>query len=129
MKIEVKPCENADVQRFAGDAKKEGVSLRATGATEWFLAVDGEAVVGCVALMRVGSAGRLKGAFVPPELRRRGIYRAMLEAVIAHGIEHGYRIFEGNAYHPAAPGTLAKLGFEHVGNNGKVPIYRRVVRE
>ena len=56
-----------------------------------WIAVDGDAVIGCVALQPLpAGVGEVKRMFVDPAWRGRGIARALLERLIASARERGH---------------------------------------
>jgi putative acetyltransferase len=57
-----------------------------------WIAVDGDAVVGCVALQPLpDGVGEVKRMFVDADWRGRGVGRALLETLIASARERGHR--------------------------------------
>lgn len=56
-----------------------------------FLAVDGDQVMGCVALRKIGNGvGEMKRLYVRPEFRGRGLGRTLTEKLIAEANQIGY---------------------------------------
>jgi ribosomal protein S18 acetylase RimI-like enzyme len=55
------------------------------------IAVDGEQLLGCVALRKIGHGiGEMKRLYVRPEFRGRGLGRTLTEKLIAEAIQIGY---------------------------------------
>ena len=56
-----------------------------------FLAVDGDEVIGCVALRKIDDrAGEMKRLYVRPQFRGRGLGRTLTEKLIAEAKQIGY---------------------------------------
>jgi GNAT superfamily N-acetyltransferase len=67
------------VKPFAARAAKDHVSITDTKFTEWFVVRLDGVIVGIAAMMLVASGYRLKGAWVDPEHRGKGIGLALTE--------------------------------------------------
>jgi putative acetyltransferase len=100
----------------------EGSILRKGGHV--FLAKHGEAVVGCVALIPMGSAYELGKMAVNPEVRGRGIGRRLLQHAIQESKRLGIRsLFLGsnkrleNAVH-----LYESEGFRHIARE-QMPVF------
>lgn len=74
---------HADIAPLAKAAARERVALGDTAQTDWYAVHDAGQVVGVGALIRVKLGYRIKGLFVRPEWRGRGVGRALLEALLA----------------------------------------------
>jgi GNAT superfamily N-acetyltransferase len=73
----------AYVAPFARRAAREHVSVSDTGATRWFGArVDG-AIVGFAGLLKFSTGYRIKGVWVEPAWRAKGIGDALATMLIA----------------------------------------------
>jgi ribosomal protein S18 acetylase RimI-like enzyme len=75
------------------DAEQFAHEYFGPGAGIW-LARDGEAVVGCIALrplLRFEHSGEVKRLYVKPEIRGQHIADRLLEALESYAVEAGYR--------------------------------------
>ena len=111
---------------FKSLAAKDHVSISDTMDTTWFLFEDGPfLVLGVCALMRRATGGRIKGVWVRPEHRGKGIGRQMTLALIEHAVDHMlcFRL-EALAHNPA---FYEGLGWERIGaptSNGAIWLAR-----
>ncbi len=83
-----------------------------------FLADDGDEVVGCVALRKIGNrVGEMKRLYVRPAFRGRGLGRALTEKLIAEAKQIGYaslRLDTLPGKMDQAVAIYRSLGFEEV---------------
>ena len=83
-----------------------------------FLADDGDEVVGCVALRKIGDrVGEMKRLYVRPAFRGRGLGRALTEKLIAEAKQIGYaslRLDTLPGKMDQAVAMYRSLGFEEV---------------
>ncbi|HEX9544764.1 MAG TPA: GNAT family N-acetyltransferase [Pyrinomonadaceae bacterium] len=83
-----------------------------------FLADDGDEVVGCVALRKIGNrVGEMKRLYVRPAFRGRGLGRALTEKLIAEAKQIGYaslRLDTLPGKMDQAVAMYRSLGFEEV---------------
>jgi len=83
-----------------------------------FLADDGDGVVGCVALRKIGDrVGEMKRLYVRPAFRGRGLGRALTEKLIAEAKQIGYaslRLDTLPGKMDQAVAMYRSLGFEEV---------------
>lgn len=87
----------------------------------WFLAMQGKRVVGFAALRKVGQHQSLVSAYVLPEARKSGAYRALLEARIRAA---GGAPLKAIATASAVP-ALRKAGLKSTGKRGSFTIMER----
>jgi GNAT superfamily N-acetyltransferase len=79
--LQVETCSFADVKPFASKASRERVKVDNPAGTAYYCVRNGSgSIAGFAALMLRGSAARLKGDFVLPEYRRRGIAKLLMAA-------------------------------------------------
>lgn len=76
--------------------------------------VDGRAV-GTAGLSLVGPDARLWGGGVLPDVRRRGVYRALLVARLRYAVKHGGRLALVKGRVQTSGPILRRAGFEKVG--------------
>ena len=83
--------EAPGVEQIRADAARLPGPYVAPHGGLW-IAVEGDAVVGCVALQPLPSGGgEVKRMFVDAEWRGRGVGRALLETLIASARDRGHR--------------------------------------
>lgn len=74
----------AVVQGYATDAIREHVKIIDYGPQmRWFRILDGAVMVGCLGLLRVNGHTELKGVYIVPQMRGRGIGTQATEAALA----------------------------------------------
>lgn len=71
---QVKECAFSDVRRFSSLAKKERSIVSETSNTQWFQIIEDGEVVGCCGCYITKKKIRLKGDYVLPQWRGRGLY-------------------------------------------------------
>jgi len=126
----VEKCEHQHVVVLASLSSKDRVNLlRPTRNTQWFRCVDvasGETIgAGGLLFLDDGSA-RIKGLFVHPSWRHRGVADHLNDERIAEATRRGCRVIEG--FTNATRWT--RRGFERVGqrHNG-IGIWRLIIRD
>lgn len=80
--------------------------------THLFLARHGGEPAGAAASMELERSTYLLGAIVLPELRRRGVYQALIHARLAHAAARGFRCATSIARVATSSPILVRLGFE-----------------
>jgi GNAT superfamily N-acetyltransferase len=88
---------------------------------EWFVARVGRKVAGFAALKTVGKHRSLVSAYVLPDFRRRGIYRELVVARLAH-VDNGP--LKAVATEASVP-TLKWAGLKATGARGKFTVMER----
>jgi GNAT superfamily N-acetyltransferase len=76
----------------------------------WFIAFDGERVVGFAALRIEGQSGTLCSAYVLPDYRRRGIYGRLITERIQYAGQQGMGTLKATATESSAR-ALQEAGF------------------
>lgn len=91
-----------------------------------FLAVDGNQVMGCVALRKIGDGvGEMKRLYVRPEFRGRGLGRTLTEKLIAEAKQIGYarlRLDTLPGKMDQAMAMYRSLGFQEIAPYYKNPV-------
>lgn len=112
-------------------ARADGVCMDASDAdrpTTWWVALVDGAVVGICGMMPVENGGqRLRGSWVAPGWRRRGIWWTMVQFRVTEAWERGAEWVETYAVHP---GPMLRRGWEVKSTkhrNGAVHVGRRLV--
>lgn len=72
--IELKECEYLAVSKYASLAKKERSIISKTHNTKWFEIIEEGEAVGCCGIYLAKYKIRLKGDYVLPQWRGRGLY-------------------------------------------------------
>ncbi|TCR98708.1 hypothetical protein EV281_10898 [Rhizobium sp. BK418] len=94
------------------------------GRHRWscFYALDGETPVGTGAMFASGSIAWLGGGTTVPSFRNRGAQKALIQARVQEGADHGVSTFVVETEVPSADkpnisnANLAKMGFVHTYN-------------
>ena len=86
----------------------------------FFVAADGNQLLGCVGWRRHGADAELKRMFTVPAARGRGVARLLLAAVEASAREAGLRrvILETGDKQPEAIGLYISAGYERIPDFG-----------
>lgn len=101
------------VRSLASRAAREHVSISPTAATRWFAVQDGELVRGVAGLLALaGGALRIKGVWVEPEQRGRGLGDALVQHLIALARDECASSIEAYAHNP---GYYLAQGFRSIG--------------
>jgi putative acetyltransferase len=90
------------------------------------LAVDGQQVMGCVALRKIGDGvGEMKRMYVRPEFRGRGLGRTLTETLIAEAKQIGYARLRLDTLPGKMDQAIAmyrSLGFQEIAPYYKNPV-------
>jgi N-acetylglutamate synthase-like GNAT family acetyltransferase len=115
----------AVVQPLARRAARDRVSISNTRATRWFAAVQSGAIVGVAGLLKFSTGLRIKGVWVDPAWRGRGIGDALTARLIAAAEEECAPAIEAFAYRPD---YYEARGFVRYGvlPNGAVKVRKRL---
>jgi N-acetylglutamate synthase-like GNAT family acetyltransferase len=113
----------ADVLPFRGRAAAEHVSISDTRATRWFVLRKGKIIVAIAGLMKVGSGFRIKGVWVDPAVRGRGLGTHLTGALMEVAEQACASTIEALAYNPA---FYEGRGFLRIGvqPNGAIRVRR-----
>jgi N-acetylglutamate synthase-like GNAT family acetyltransferase len=101
--FKITPCDFQSIAHLANKAAGDRVSISDTKLTKWFKSTDeDQKVTGCAAAMKVAGCGiRIKGVWVSPSHRKKGIGEAFVD-VITRDAEHNCVSFlEAFAYNKA----------------------------
>jgi N-acetylglutamate synthase-like GNAT family acetyltransferase len=99
--VTVESVPFADIRHCIARAARDHVSLSDTRNTDWFVVREDGAIVGIAGLMAVQSGYRLKGAWVDPAYRGRGIGLALTEKRIQLAEQRCGSFIETLSLHPA----------------------------
>jgi GNAT superfamily N-acetyltransferase len=105
---------------YASRAAREHVSIANTRDTRWYGGFDeAGTLVGVAGLLKLRSAVRIKGVWVAPSHRARGLGRAFVDHLIAIGDDECSPAIEAYVWNPV---FYEGLGFIQIGNlpNGAV---------
>jgi hypothetical protein len=72
--IELKESQYLEVSKYSLLAKKERSIVSNTGNTKWFQIIENGEEIGCCGIYLAKNKIRLKGDYVLPQCRGRGIY-------------------------------------------------------
>ena len=91
-----------------------------------FLAVEGDEVMGCVALRKIGArVGEMKRLYVRPEFRGRGLGRTLTEELIAEATRMGHASLRLDTLPGKMDQAMAmyrSLGFQEIAPYYKNPV-------
>jgi predicted GNAT family acetyltransferase len=72
--VVIKPVNFASIKPFAAAASRDRVSLSDTKGTEWFIGYDeNDTIMVMAGLLKTPYGYRIKGVYVPPALRGKGL--------------------------------------------------------
>lgn len=100
----------AEVARWRSAAAKERTAVADSRDTSWYVYGD----VACAGLLMVGTGVRIKGVFVAPQARGRGIGTLLTEHLIELSLSCGATFVEAYAWNP---GWYESRGFKEIGRN------------
>ena len=110
------------VLRYGGNGDDTPVALTDFDPPDgrFFVAADGDQLLGCVGWRRHGADAELKRMFTVPAARGRGVARLLLAAVEASAREAGLRrvILETGDKQPEAIGLYISAGYERIPDFG-----------
>ena len=108
--------------RYGGNGDDTPVTLTDFDPPDgrFFVAADGDQLLGCVGWRRHGADAELKRMFTVPAARGRGVARLLLAAVEASAREAGLRrvILETGDKQPEAIGLYISAGYERIPDFG-----------
>jgi len=108
--------------RYGGNGDDTPVALTDFDPPDgrFFVAADGDQLLGCVGWRRHGADAELKRMFTVPAARGRGVARLLLAAVEASAREAGLRrvILETGDKQPEAIGLYISAGYERIPDFG-----------
>lgn len=84
---EIQPVPFAEVQHLAAAAAKDRVSISETQGTQWFVMREDGKIIATGALLRRNAIARLKGIWVEPGHRHRGVGESVTLQLIAHAVD------------------------------------------
>lgn len=112
-----------EVQPFARQAAREHVSISETRDTRWFVGVVQGDIAGVAGLLRFRSQLRIKGVWVSPHFRGRGLGNAFVQHFLAIAEDECAPLIEAFVANVA---YYQSLGFKACGTlpNGAVKMRR-----
>jgi len=120
----IRPCSFNEIKGYASKAAREHVSLKDGGKTQWYVAENEGKIQGMAGLLPLARNGiRVKGVYVLPTDRKRGIGSQMTEYLMNKAIESGIERIEAYALNPD---FYLKRGFKETGRlpNGAVKVVK-----
>jgi GNAT superfamily N-acetyltransferase len=96
--VTVQRATYADVAPLAPAARREqGADIaNLKRPIDWFTCtVDGQ-LAGCIGLLRLGKRGRIRGWYVVPAYRGRGLGKMLLAYALRHAVTSGLKLVEMN---------------------------------
>lgn len=115
------------VAPLAREAARERVAVTNTAATTWLAVYDGARLVGCggVLVTAGGQKARVKGIYMKPELRGRGVGSVLTQTLLDIARNQGVTVWEAYAH---APAWYLRRGFTLAGKTALgVPILRKTL--
>lgn len=109
--MEIKKVEFGDIKHLSAKASKESVSISDTSKTLWFAAYVDNEIVGCAGIYEALPYHRLKGIWIMPEYRGKGIGKKLTE----HRLEYCEDIFVGVEVYALHPKFYKERGFVEYG--------------
>ncbi len=91
----------ATVAPLARRASADRVSISDTGNTRWYVILGGGRIEAVAGLIRVGSGARIKGVWVEPACRGRGIGAHLVDFLLRVADQACCSSVEALAYNPA----------------------------
>jgi N-acetylglutamate synthase-like GNAT family acetyltransferase len=115
----------AAVQPFASRASREHVSISNTRSTRWFAALAGGRIVGIAGLLKFATGLRVKGVWVDPDFRGKGIGNDLATRLIEVAEHECAPAIEAFAWRPD---YYEGRGFERCGAlpNGAIRVRKRL---
>lgn len=101
-------------------ALHEDLAAMRTAGLTWLAAVDGDRLLGAVAFAQTAEEVDVHRLVVAPDRHRRGVGRALVEAVLARAGGRRVLVSTGRGNRPARL-LYASLGFRHVGDVQVLP--------
>jgi len=120
----IRPCSFNEIKGYASKAAREHVSLKQSDKTVWNVAEEGGRILGIAGLLSLANNGiRIKGVYVVPTVREKGIGTYLTEYLINEAIESGANRVEAYAL---KPDFYLKRGFKEAGRlpNGAVKVVK-----
>lgn len=89
----------SSIQHFAAPAAKEHVTIKESKKIRWFVVVSEDGTVGCAGLFQVRpGVVRIKGIFIDPAYRCKGLGSVLTEHVISVAVTDKCSRIEANVY-------------------------------
>lgn len=117
--FEIREVPFSEVQPYASRAAREHVSISDTRDTRWYMGVEKSDVAGVAGLFRFRSMLRIKGVWVAPNFRGRGLGDQFVKHLLAVAEDECAPLIEAYVWNAA---YYHRLGFKVAGTlpNGAV---------